>query len=180
MPRVFVAVGSNIDREKHIPQALQELRDRFGPLLCSSLYESEAEGFEGPPFYNLVVAFETDLPFEGVEPILKEIERRHGRGAEQRKFRSRTLDLDLLLYGDQVLHRNGRVVVPHGDILRYAFVLEPLAEIAPEMEHPLLRKSFAELWQAFDKRRARQKRRPNPWCGQWSPHPTPSGRTDSN
>lgn len=164
MPRVFVAVGSNLERERHVPEALSELRESFGELRCSSLYESEAEGFSGPPFYNLVVAFETDLPLEEVVRRLREIERRHGREESQRKFRSRTLDLDLLLYGDQIVRREGEVVVPHGDIVKYAFVLEPLSEIAPDAKHPLLGKSFRELWEAFDKRRVRQRKLKNPWC----------------
>ncbi len=160
MPKVFVSVGSNVERERHIPAALRELEETFGPLTVSSIYESEAEGFTGPPFHNLVVAFDTDLPLETVLEELKRIEQRHGRSPRERKFASRTLDLDLILYGDRVVEdpETGRRIVPREDILRYAFVLEPLAEIAPEGKHPLLGKTYRRLWQEFDRRRVRQRR----------------------
>ncbi len=160
MAKVFVSVGSNLERERHIPQAIKELEEVFGPLTVSSVYESEAEGFEGPPFHNLVVAFDTDMTVEQVYEILKQIEHRHGRGPGSRKFASRTLDLDLILYGDLVLEdpKSGRQLLPRDDILRYAFVLEPLAEIAPRLRHPLLKKTYQELWQAFDRNQIRQKR----------------------
>ncbi len=160
MTKVFVSIGSNLERERHIPQALEELEKAFGPLQVSSIYESEAEGFEGPPFHNLVAAFETGLPVEKVYETLKEIEQRHGRGPGSRKFASRTLDLDLILYGDLILKdpADGRQLLPRGDILRYAFVLEPLAEIAPERRHPVLGKTYRELWRSFDRGRIRQRK----------------------
>ncbi|MFN3919074.1 MAG: 2-amino-4-hydroxy-6-hydroxymethyldihydropteridine diphosphokinase [Methylohalobius sp.] len=162
MVKAFVSIGSNLERERHIREALTELEESFGKLSVSSLYESEAEGFEGPPFYNLVVGFDTDLELAKVLEKLKEIESRHGRGPESRKFASRTLDLDLILYGDLVLEdpKSGRRLLPREDILRYAFVLEPLAEIAPNLRHPVSRETYRTLWQAFDRRRVRQKRLP--------------------
>ncbi|MCX8048515.1 MAG: 2-amino-4-hydroxy-6-hydroxymethyldihydropteridine diphosphokinase [Methylohalobius sp.] len=162
MVNAFVSLGSNVERERHISAALAELEQRFGKLSVSSVYESEAEGFEGPPFYNLVVGFETDLSALQVLEQLKAIERHHGRGPESRKFASRTLDLDLILYGDFVLEdpSSGQRLVPREDVLRYAFVLEPLAEIAPNLRHPILGETYLVLWRRFDPRRIRQKRLP--------------------
>lgn len=165
MAKVFVSIGSNVDRDKHIPEVLKELRETFGPLTVSNVYESVAEGFEGPSFYNLVVAFETSLPLEALLALLKELEIRHGRSKLNQKFASRSLDLDLILYGDRI-QRNGKtghLIVPREDIVRYAFVLEPLAEIAPSLRHPLLNKSYRELWAAFDKSMSRQKIVFPPW-----------------
>ena len=141
MPEVFLSIGSNIDRERNIASALAELERRFGPMVVSGLYETEAVGFEGPPFYNLV---------HEVAAILADIEEQHGRQRESTKFSSRTLDVDLILYGDLVL-TEGRLKLPRPEITRYAFVLEPLAEIAPEGRHPVTGESYAGLWERFDK-----------------------------
>jgi 2-amino-4-hydroxy-6-hydroxymethyldihydropteridine diphosphokinase len=157
MPEVFLSIGSNIDREKHIPSALAALAGRFGPLTVSGIYEAEAVGFEGPPFHNLVVAFATELPAQEVATILTEIEEQHGRTRNCKKFSSRTLDLDLLLYGDLVL-REGKLNLPRAEITRYAFVLEPLAEIAPDRQHPVTSERYADLWARFDKSGLKQQR----------------------
>ena len=161
MPEVFLSIGSNLDRERHIPAALAELEQRFGPLAVSSLYETAAVGFDGPPFHNLAVGFETALPVREVSAFLAEIEVAHGRTRESRKFSSRTLDIDLLLYGDAVLEE-GKLRLPRDEITRYAFVLEPLAEIAPDRRHPVTGQRFADLWAAFDKEGLAQTRLPRP------------------
>jgi 2-amino-4-hydroxy-6-hydroxymethyldihydropteridine diphosphokinase len=150
MPEVFLSIGSNIDKEVHIPSALAELERRFGPLTVSSVYETAAVGFEGPSFHNLVVRLSTDLPVQRVSEILAEIEQQHGRTRECRKFSSRTLDLDLILYGDMILEE-GKLKLPRDEITRYAFVLEPLAEIAPDVRHPVTGERYADLWARFDK-----------------------------
>jgi len=150
MPDVFLSIGSNIEREKHIPSALKELEERVGSLTVSSIYESEAVGFEGARFYNLVAGFFTELPVSDIAKILSEIESNHGRTRNCKKFSSRTLDIDLILYGDAVL-QEGKLTLPREDITRYAFVLEPLAEIAPNRKHPVIGESYGELWAKFDK-----------------------------
>ncbi len=147
MTRVFVSVGSNIDRQKHVQAALNELKSHFGQLSCSSVYETEAVGFAGDDFFNMVVAFDTDLAPEVVNETLKDIEQAHGRQRGEKKFAARTLDLDLLLYGGAVLERPG-LHVPRDEIEHYAFVLQPLAEMAPELVYPGRSQSFEAMWQS--------------------------------
>lgn len=156
MPNVYLSIGSNIDREKNISSALRELHERFGELKLSSVYETEAVGFEGPPFYNMTIQFDSDEPVREIANTLREIEIRHGRTRKCVKFSGRTLDLDILLYGDLII-RDSKLQIPRDDIIRYAFVLEPLAEIAPEQRHPVTHESFSELWDKFDKKGFRQK-----------------------
>lgn len=152
MARVYVSIGSNIDRDASIRGGVAALADRFGPLTLSSVYESEAVGFEGDNFYNLVAVFDSDEPVEAIAAALRQIEDEHGRVRSGPRFSSRTLDLDLLLYDDLVLKSNG-IEIPRDEILTNAFVLWPLAEVAPEQRHPETGQSFAELWAAFDRQK---------------------------
>jgi 2-amino-4-hydroxy-6-hydroxymethyldihydropteridine diphosphokinase len=148
MPRIYVSIGSNIDREKNIAGAVAALRARFSHVLLSSVYQTKAEGFDGEDFFNLVAAFDTDQPPEAVRRALAEIETKHGRRRGIERFAPRTLDIDLLLYGDLVRH-DDTIDVPRHEILTSAFVLGPLAEIAPQVCHPEIGQSFAELWRRF-------------------------------
>jgi 2-amino-4-hydroxy-6-hydroxymethyldihydropteridine diphosphokinase len=150
MARVYVSIGSNIDREANIRGGVADLQERFGELTLSSVYESEAVGFDGDNFYNLVAAFDTGLDVLEVAWALREIEDAHGRTREGPRFSSRTLDIDMLLY-DELLLQQGKLELPREEITKNAFVLWPLAEIAPELEHPVLHQTYAELWAAFDK-----------------------------
>ena len=150
MPRVHVGIGSNVERDASIRAGVADLRAHYGEVELSSVYESEAVGFAGDPFYNLVAAFDTDEDIDAVVDVLAAIEARHGRRRGSEKFAPRTLDLDLLLYGDAVVATE-RYHVPRDEILRYAFVLWPLAEIAPDLAHPETGESYAQLWEAFDK-----------------------------
>ena len=147
---VYVGVGSNVDREVNIRRAIEDLREAFGHLRISTVYDTEAVGFEGDPFLNLVVSFQTELGAEAVVRTLHAIEYRHGRRRESPRFKARTIDLDLLLYGDLV-RRDGEVDVPREDVTRYAFVLRPLAELAGEARHPVSGRRFGDLWREFDK-----------------------------
>jgi len=149
MPRVYVGIGSNIDREVNIRAGVSELRKQFGGLQVSSVYESEAVGFAGEPFYNLVASFDTEQEIAEVSARLREIEDRHGRIRGDQRYSARTLDIDLLLYDDFIGNGAG-YHVPRDEITRYAFVLRPLAELAPDLCLPQTQKSIASLWAAFD------------------------------
>ena len=149
MTRIYISLGSNIEREHHIRAGLDALQAEFGQLAVSRVFESEAVGFNGRPFYNLVVGADTDLPLATLCQRLRAMEFAHGREPDAKKFAPRTLDLDLLLYGDLVC--DVPVALPRGEILTNAFVLWPLAELAPSLRHPVDGRTLDELWQGYDK-----------------------------
>ncbi|MGZ4995078.1 MAG: 2-amino-4-hydroxy-6-hydroxymethyldihydropteridine diphosphokinase [Methylobacter sp.] len=161
MTRGYISIGSNIDKDKHILASLLALEQAFGKLTVSSIYESEPVGFTGDTFYNLVVAFDSDLDVKAVAKQLRQIELDNGRKRDSQKCSARTLDLDLILYGDLIFN-DGRLQIPRDEIEHYAFVLEPLAEIAPDLKHPVSQLSYAELWDKFDKTDLKQKRHLQP------------------
>lgn len=148
MPRVWLSIGSNIDREKNIRGAVRVLRDVFGELVLSRVYESKAVGFEGAPFYNMVVGLDTDWPLAIINRYLREIELAHGRQRGGERFSSRTLDIDLLTYGEEV-DETGLVDIPRKEITNCAFVLLPLSEVAGAERHPMDGRTYGELWKAF-------------------------------
>lgn len=152
MPRVYISIGSNIDRENNIRGAVRMLRQRYGTLTLSRVYETPAEGFDGEAFYNLVAGLDTDEPVERVRQALANIETAHGRNRGGARFSARTLDLDLLLYDDLVRHADS-VDIPRGEITQYAFVLGPLAELAPDLKHPETGERLRAMWDKFTGRR---------------------------
>lgn len=149
MARAYISVGSNVDREARVRSAIRALAERYGALTVSPVYETGAVGFDGDPFFNLAVGLDTDCPPGQVVQALKAIERAQGRTPDSNGFKPRTLDLDLLLYDDLVLE-DGAFELPRDEILRHAFVLGPLTDIAPDLRHPVLGRSLAELWSQFD------------------------------
>jgi 2-amino-4-hydroxy-6-hydroxymethyldihydropteridine diphosphokinase len=157
MSSIYISIGSNVERESNVRKALQLLTECFNTLHCSSIYETVPVGFSGALFYNLVVMFRTDLLPAEVVVELKQIENQCGRDRTQQKFSNRSVDLDLLLYDDLIINQ-GKVNIPRDEILRYAFVLEPLAEIAPQLKHPQLGINYAQLWKDFDKHNKNQQR----------------------
>jgi 2-amino-4-hydroxy-6-hydroxymethyldihydropteridine diphosphokinase len=152
MARVYVSIGSNIERDRHIRAGVDLLQRLYGALTLSSVYESAALGFSGDDFYNLVAGFDTRKKIRDVADALQAVEAGHGRERGAERFCARTLDIDLLLYDDLVL-REPHLVVPRDEITEYAFMLGPLAEIAGDARHPVSGKTFRELWQAYDKTR---------------------------
>ena len=151
MARVYVSIGSNIDKQKNILSSVKAIEEQYGELDISNVYETQAIGFEGDEFHNLVVGFDTDESPLEIAQVLKQIEANHDRTRGKEKFESRTLDLDQLLYGDLVMQMEG-VNVPHPDILRYNFVLKPLAELAGNAEHPEEEKTIDAMWQGFEEK----------------------------
>ncbi|HHB93514.1 MAG TPA: 2-amino-4-hydroxy-6-hydroxymethyldihydropteridine diphosphokinase [Thioploca sp.] len=150
MARVYVSLGSNINPEHYIKSGLVDMQRQFGDLILSSIYETKAMGFDGDNFHNLVAGFDSDLKIYAIAQILHDIEDNNDRQRTDNRFNNRTLDLDILLYDTLVL-KDDNLEIPRNEILKYAFVLLPLAEIAPTVKHPIIDKTYAELWQNFDK-----------------------------
>ena len=148
MARVYVGLGSNVDRESHLRDALGLLRLNFGDIEMSPVYDSAAVGFEGSNFLNLVVGFNSSLEVEEVAKVFREIENQLGRDRSLPKFASRSIDLDILLYGDRIVDVPG-IRIPRPEILINAFVLKPLQDIAPQRLHPETEQSYADHWQVM-------------------------------
>jgi len=144
----FVALGSNIEPEAHLRQAAQLLHRRFGHTRFSGCYRNPAFGFTGADFVNAVAGFETALPVEALIAALREIEKQCGRGPDDPRWGPRAIDLDLLLYG-QLVDSTPAYTLPRPDLTRRAYMLGPLAQLAPELRYPPDGPSIAELWSRF-------------------------------
>lgn len=165
---ILISVGSNIDKVKNTQSGVNALALTFDNIACSSVYESESVGFNGDNFYNLVVKANTSQTIEEVCRSLKKIEDDHGRKRAV-KFSSRTLDLDLLTYNDEVCERP--VVLPRDEIEYNAFVLQPMAELVPELRHPVTGDTYADLWASFSKSSASKQQKLWPITFTWSKTP---------
>lgn len=152
--KVYLGLGSNQKPEFHIHQALDALYQQFGVLRISPVYESAAVGFSGDNFLNLVVEITAELSVGELLQTLRNIENQNGRNRAAPRFSGRTLDIDILLYGNAVGVVDG-VKLPREEILENAFVLRPLADLAPDLVHPQIKLTMAELWQKYDKSRQR-------------------------
>ena len=150
MTRVFLGLGSNIDPDANIRLGIEEIERRIGRPDVSPVYKAPALGFDSADFLNLVVGVDTTL---SPEALIDAIEAIHDIAGRQRdsgtRWVARTLDIDLLTYGDLVAP-DPPLRVPRRDILDYAFVLRPLAELAPDAVHPLTGRTYGEHWAAFD------------------------------
>lgn len=146
--KVVVGLGSNLEREHNIIEAVRRLRKIFGSVECSPVYDSVSVGFEGNNFLNLAVLFDTSLAVREVIKILRSIEDEMGRDRSKPRFSDRLIDLDILLYGDLVMNEPG-VQVPRDEILQNSFVLRPIQDLIPEAIHPLAGQTYADLWQGM-------------------------------
>ena len=145
MPTVYIGIGSNLNRETNVSNALVALKELFGTLRISSIYESEPIGFSGQPFYNLVVSFDTSHQLDSLYNKLKQIEKNQNR---QKGNNLVSIDLDILLFGNVI---DSKIKLPRPDVLECAFVLRPLSEISANLKHPVLNKCFKDLWDDFPK-----------------------------
>lgn len=144
MTRAYLSLGSNIEPVTNLRYALVELRDEFGLIDVSPAYRFAAVGFDGADFLNLAVGLDTDLDAHALNDWLHALEDRHGRRRDVPRFSDRTLDADIVLFGDVVLRGEGNLEIPRPE-LRRAFVLRPLADIAAEVRHPITGNTIAEL-----------------------------------
>jgi len=161
MAQIYISLGSNVDREYYVEAGLSALAKEYGQLALSSLFESEAVGFSGAAFYNLVIGITTCNSVESVAEQLRAIEFAHGRSADAKKYSPRTLDLDLLLFDDLICQYPAQL--PRDEITQNAFVLWPLAELAPKLMHPVLNISYQQLWQDYDKTSQNLRKVPLKW-----------------
>jgi 2-amino-4-hydroxy-6-hydroxymethyldihydropteridine diphosphokinase len=144
----FVALGSNIDPEAHLLKAAHLLRGQFANTRFSACFRNPAFGFVGADFVNAVAGFETALSVETLIAALREIETQCGRGPADPRWGPRAIDLDLLLYG-QLVDSSPDYTLPRPDLSRRAYMLGPLAQLAPQLRYPPDGPSIAELWGRF-------------------------------
>lgn len=149
MPQAYVSAGSNIRPVENLRLARRELESRFGDLRLSHVYRNPPVGFDGADFLNMAVGFVTDIEPATINCELEKIHNLAGRSRSGDPFGPRTLDLDLLLYGDRV-DSTESVRVPRSDILEYSFVLRPLVELAPDLVHPVAGRTLADIWSNFE------------------------------
>jgi 2-amino-4-hydroxy-6-hydroxymethyldihydropteridine diphosphokinase len=148
--RVFVAAGSNVEPERNLERACADIAHTWPDALFSRAYRNVAVGFEGPDFINLVTGFSTALPLQSVIARLRAIETQCGRPRYAPKWASRTMDLDVLVFGDLV-EKTTDYTLPRPDLLKRPYMLGPLAEIAPHVVHPTEHRTISELWKQFDR-----------------------------
>lgn len=157
MSTAYLGLGSNINARNNIVSGIAGLREEFGAVDLSTVYQTPAYGFEGDDFINLAARIETDKNPLALKDFLHALEDRHQRNRSAPKFSDRTLDIDILMYDDLFL-LTPSLSLPRGEILTAAHVLKPLADLAPDLVHPVQRQTMAELWDAFPPEKAQLKR----------------------
>jgi len=172
VPEVYVAAGSNVEPERNLALASRELCREFPDVRFSPWYRNQAVGFEGDDFINFVAGFTTDLPIEVVLPRLHAIETLCGRPRGAPRWAPRSMDLDMLLYGD-LIRDEPKLKLPRPDLMKRAFMLGPLADLAPELVHPILKATIGELWARFDRAAHPLIRIESPTNLRCDPHPPP-------
>lgn len=149
MAAAFFSLGSNIQPRRNLRLGLRELESCLGRLTVSPVYQNRAAGFSGDDFLNLAVAAETDMAPQQIQEEIERIHRLAGRKRRKDKFSPRPLDIDLVLYDELVVDEPG-LKLPRKDVLEYSFVLGPLADIAPDVVHPVTGRTLGEHWAEFD------------------------------
>jgi 2-amino-4-hydroxy-6-hydroxymethyldihydropteridine diphosphokinase len=145
--RALLSLGSNLKPESNLRAAAAALRARFGDVVFSPVYRVPAVGFDGPDFLNAGALLDSDLDPLALDAWLHALEDAQGRRRDVPRFSSRTLDIDLVFYDDVVMRGPGHLELPRPDV-KHAFVLKPLADIAPDFVDPLTRGTLAQLWSA--------------------------------
>lgn len=144
---IFLGLGTNLgDREKNLSMAVERIGEEIGKVIkCSSVYETEPWGFKSDDrFLNMVVKVGSSLRPSGLLGRILMIEAQLGRLRSGKGYKSRTIDIDILLYGSEVIKKE-ELEIPHPRIPVRKFVLEPLCELDPDMIHPVLKVTFTEL-----------------------------------
>jgi 2-amino-4-hydroxy-6-hydroxymethyldihydropteridine diphosphokinase len=147
MSKAYLSLGSNREPEHHLREAIAALRKHFGAIVLSPVYRTAAVGFEGGDFLNAAAIVDTALDPFALNAWLHALEDAHGRDRSGPRFGDRTLDIDIVLFDDLMLQGDGHLQIPR-DELKHAFVLRPLAEIAPDVIVPGQAHTLAELWDA--------------------------------
>ena len=145
MGKAYLSLGSNVEAERNLRSAFAALRARFGDIVASTVYRFPAVGFDGPDFLNAAAVIDSDLDPQALNAWLHALEDAHGRDRSGPRFGDRPLDIDIVFYDDLVLSGPGHLQLPR-DELRHAFVLRPLAEIAPGFVDPRSGRTLAALW----------------------------------
>lgn len=153
MSKAYLSLGSNREPEQHLRSAIAALRRHFGDIVLSNVYRTRAVGFEGGDFLNAAAVIDTSLDPFALNAWLHALEDAHGRDRSGPRFGDRTLDIDIVLFDDLVLQGDGHLQIPRNE-LKHAFVLRPLAEIAPEVAVPGAGQTLAQLWAAHPERNA--------------------------
>lgn len=165
MAVAYLSLGSNIDAELNLIAAIDALRARFGDVSVSPLYRTAAVGFDGEDFLNAAARIETDLEPEALDAWLHALEDAQGRRRDQPRFSSRPLDIDLLLYDERVLKGPRHLEIPRPELAEQAFVLKPMADLAPDLIHPTVGRTLHAMWQEMDRQGAGS----GLWPADWPP-----------
>lgn len=147
MSRAYLSLGSNLDPARHLGEAIAALRARFGELVLSPVYRTRAVGFDGGDFLNAAAVIQTGLEPVELHDWLHALEDAHGRDRSGPRYGDRTLDIDIVLFDDRQLSGPGHLRIPRPE-LKHAFVLKPLADIAPGVIVPGDGRSLAQCWAA--------------------------------
>jgi 2-amino-4-hydroxy-6-hydroxymethyldihydropteridine diphosphokinase len=145
MPKAYLSLGSNQEPEQHLAAAVQALKQAFGEVVLSDWVQTKAVGFDGPDFINGAAIIETDWDVYTLDAWLHSLEDAQGRKRDVPRFSSRTLDIDIIFFDDLILNGPGNLQIPRPE-LKHAFVLGPLAQIAPDYVNPESGATLREAW----------------------------------